>query len=95
MFSLVCYGYLTLFEYMLRIKVKNENVRSISIFSWTVQLLRGMEELFMLLVMAFFKVTHQKAYLSVNKVRKILILTTGIFSVKAQQIFQFFLNRII
>ena len=89
MFSLVCYGYLTLFEYILRIKVRNENVRSISIFSWTGQLLRGMEELFMLLVMAFFKVTDQKAY-PVNKVRKILILTTGIFSVKAQQIFQFF-----
>ena len=56
----------------------------------TGQLLSGMEELFMLLVMAFFKVTDQKAYLSVNKVRKILILTTGIFSVKAQQISQFF-----
>ena len=56
----------------------------------TGQLLSGMEELFMLLVMAFFKVTDQKAYLSVNKVQKILILTTGIFSVKAQQISQFF-----
>ena len=69
MFSLGCYGYWTLFEYILRSKFKkweNENDLNLLLnwpnFIWTGIIIP------MLLVMAFFKVTHQKVYLSVNKV---------------------------
>ena len=51
----------------------------------------------MLLVMAFFKVTHQKVYLLVNirALTKVWIPTKGIFPTwSLKQIFEFFLTRI-
>ena len=66
--------------------LKNEEKRTISILSWTGNILCGMKSLFLFLCGAFLcvKVTHQKVYFSINKVNirafaKVLILTTGIF----------------
>ena len=67
MFSLGCYGYLTLFEYILRSKFKKwENEDDLNLLlNWPNFLWNGII-IPMLLVTAFFKVTHQKVYLSVN-----------------------------
>ena len=68
MFSLACYGYLKLFEYILRIKFKKrENEDDFkSLYAqtnfyaeWNIP---------MLLVIAFFKVTYQEVYLSFKTV---------------------------
>ena len=69
MFSLVCCGYLMLIEYVSKSKLKkrvNEGDSNLLLnelsFIWIGVIIP------MLLVIAFFKVTQQKVYLSVNTV---------------------------
>ena len=64
MFLLVCYGYLMLFEHVLRIKIKKkkkcENEDLLNLFLNRPNFMRNGIIITMLLLMAFVKVTHQK-----------------------------------
>ena len=64
MFLLVCYGYLMLFEHVLRIKIKKkkkcENEDFLNLFLNRPNFMRNGIIITMLLLMAFVKVTHQK-----------------------------------
>ena len=67
MFLLVCYGYLMLFEHVLRIKIKKkkkkkkcENEDLLNLFLNRPNFMRNGIIITMLLLMAFVKVTHLK-----------------------------------
>ena len=98
MFSLVCHGYLTLFEYILKNQnFKNEKMRTISIFSWMGQILCGMEYLFIWCSQWHFLKSLTKRYILQSTKCEHKGVSESIdsddrnfSSVKPQEIFHFF-----